>query len=80
MNFNNKKLFFELFIVIGVSGFGDAIATPFLLDTSSLLATLLLFTCPITLINGIKENPQIDKIYRKEYLTRAKDGEKAVCM
>ncbi|CCY84169.1 o-antigen polymerase [Clostridium sp. CAG:149] len=80
LNFNNKKLFFELFIVIGVSGFGDAIATPFLLDTSSLLATLLLFTCPITLINGIKENPQIDKIYRKEYLTRAKDGEKAVCM
>lgn len=54
LSFEAKKLIFELYIVSLISGFGDAIASPFLLDTSSVLSTLLLFTCPIALINGEK--------------------------
>lgn len=57
LNFAQKKLFYELYVVVGLSGLGDAVPTPFLLDTASIFSTLMLFTCPLLLINW-KENDE----------------------
>ena len=59
LNHEVKVFFYNLFFIVSVSGFGDAIATPFLLDTSSIFSTIILFTCPICLLNG--NNYQCDK-------------------
>lgn len=51
LDFKTKKLFYEIYLMTLFAGIGDAIASPFLLDTASVLSTLLLFTLPIALIN-----------------------------
>ena len=52
LDFKTKKLFYEIHLMTLFAGIGDAIASPFMLDTGSVLSTLLLFTLPIALING----------------------------
>lgn len=42
-----KQLFYCYIVILIVSGMGDAIATPFMLDTSSIFSTIIFITLPI---------------------------------
>lgn len=46
-----KHLFYNFFVVLLISGMGDAIGSLFLLDTFSIVTTLLFVTCPLCLAN-----------------------------
>ena len=47
-----KKMFYNFIIILLVSGIGDAIALPFMLDTSTIFSTLVFITFPICTVNG----------------------------
>ena len=53
---NIRFLFYSFTIITIISGLFEAIASPFLADTSSILGTLITFTLPLSLINGLDKD------------------------
>ena len=51
LNNDLKNMFYVFMSILIVSGFGDAIALPFMLDTSVIISTLLFITLPIASSN-----------------------------
>lgn len=55
LTFAQKRVFYNFIIILLVSGIGDAVALPFMLDTSTIFSTLLFITLPICTVNGANE-------------------------
>lgn len=57
-----KQLFYCYMVILIVSGMGDAIASPFLLDTSSIFSTIIFITIPICVSNESNNNERNEVI------------------
>lgn len=49
--FQIKLLFYEFVLILVIAGCGDAVATLFTLDTSSILASVVFVACPLCIVN-----------------------------
>lgn len=58
----DKRLLYSYIVIVLLCGGGDAIALPFMLDTSTIFSTIMFITIPLTVANGsLKENSIYEK-------------------
>ena len=52
LSITKKRLFYSYFIILILCGFGDAVALPLMLDTSTIIASIMFISVPLNAVNG----------------------------